>query len=86
MSRKRQEAARTRGVGARAPAAAGDPERDVIPWLRSLGFRADEARQAAAFCESMTDASLEERVRAALGYLRPRASSTGHAVNVGTAA
>ena len=71
---------------ARAQAAKQDPEKDVIPWLRGLGFRADEARQAAAFCESMTDASLEQRVRAALGYLRPRASSTSHAVKVGNAA
>ncbi|MBI5709717.1 MAG: hypothetical protein HZC42_05330, partial [Candidatus Eisenbacteria bacterium] len=49
-------------VAARARAAAAE----VIPWLRGLGFRADEARRAAARCESVPDASLEERVRVAL--------------------
>jgi hypothetical protein len=48
-----------------------EPDRDVIPWLRRLGFRADEARRASAHCESMPDASLEERVRAALSFLAP---------------
>jgi hypothetical protein len=38
----------------------------VIPWLRRLGFRADEARRAAALCEAIPDAPLEERVRLAL--------------------
>jgi RuvA, C-terminal domain len=46
-------------------------ERDVIPWLRHLGFRADEARRAAARCEAIPDASLEERVRLALSFLSP---------------
>ena len=57
-------------------------ERDVVPWLRSLGFRADEARRAAEFCETIPDATLEERIKAALSYLvRPRrtASSLGTA-------
>jgi len=49
-----------------------DPERDVTPWLRSLGFRADEARRAAAYCNSIPDASLEDRVRLALSCLAPR--------------
>ena len=48
--------------------AAGD--RDVTPWLRALGFRADEARRAATFCETV-DLPLQERVRVALSYLRP---------------
>jgi hypothetical protein len=46
-------------------------EQDVIPWLRALGFRADEARRAAARCAAMPDASLEERVRLALSSLAP---------------
>lgn len=50
-------------------AAKQDPDRDVMPWLRSLGFRADEAKRAAAHCESMSDASLEQRVRAATVFL-----------------
>jgi hypothetical protein len=41
-------------------------ERDVVPWLRALGFNAAEARRAAALCEAIPDASLEERVRRAL--------------------
>ncbi len=42
---------------------------EVIPWLRRLGFRADEARQAAALCEAIPQAPLEERVRRALSFL-----------------
>jgi hypothetical protein len=49
-------------------------ERDVIPWLRSLGFRADEAKRAAALCEAIPDAPLEERVRLALSHFSPRAT------------
>ncbi len=47
-------------------------ELDVVPWLRRLGFGASEALGAAALCEDMTDASLEERVRIALSYFHPR--------------
>jgi hypothetical protein len=39
---------------------------EVVPWLRALGLRADEARSAAARCETAPDAPLEERVRHAL--------------------
>ena len=39
---------------------------------RALGLRADEARQAAARCETLPEAPLEERVRCALScYARP---------------
>ncbi len=68
MSRKREAAragaarARAAAEEARARAAAAE----VIPYLRRLGFRADEARRAAARCQSVPDASLEERVRVAL--------------------
>jgi hypothetical protein len=44
---------------------------DVTLCLRRLGFRADEARSAAAFCATVADATLEQRVRAALSFLRP---------------
>ncbi len=57
-------------VRARA-AAEQDPERSVVPWLRKLGFRVDEARRAAARCETIPDAPLEERVRFALSFLGP---------------
>jgi hypothetical protein len=44
----------------------------------------DDARRAAAYCESIPDAPLEQRVKMALGYL---ASSRGRVVKpVGTAA
>jgi hypothetical protein len=42
---------------------------EVIPWLRQLGFRTDEARRGAERCESMADKPLEQRVRAALASL-----------------
>ena len=46
---------------------------DVVPWLRGLGFSAPEAKQAATLCDDLPDdASLEQRVRAALSHLRPR--------------
>ena len=56
----------------RAAAATQAEELDVVPWLRGLGFNAGEARSAAALCEDMPDASLEERVRVALSYFRVR--------------
>lgn len=69
----RAQAARARAVGvageARVHAAA---EEEVVPWLRALGLRASEARRAAAQCETLPDASLEERVRHALScHARP---------------
>src|SRR5206468_3406659 len=45
---------------------------EVIPWLRGLGFRADESRAAAALCENIPDAPLEQRVRVALSYFHRR--------------
>ena len=62
---------------AAAPARAGrapvvDQDRDVVPWLRALGFSAAEAHRAAARCADMADASLEERVRIALSCFRVR--------------
>jgi hypothetical protein len=60
-------AAATEEARVRAAAAA-----EVVPWLRELGLRADEARRAAACCEAIPDAPLEERVRYALsGLARP---------------
>ena len=44
---------------------------DVVPWLQKLGYRAGEARRAAAFCETIPHASVEERLRLALSYLAP---------------
>ena len=78
--RGKREAARQRAADQRAkerlapkePNAPPAPERDsVLPWLRSLGFRAAEARQAAARCDAIADASLEQRVKLALASLSP---------------
>jgi hypothetical protein len=88
----RAEASAAAAQAARAEAAAAAErarERDVIPWLRQLGFRADEARRAAAPCESIPDASLEERLRVALSFFHPRRPSHGlrrAAGGLGTAA
>ncbi len=67
----RAEAKAHAAVAARAQAAAAEhnKERDVAPWLRQLGFRADEVRRAAARCAAIPDASLEERVRLAVSSL-----------------
>jgi len=51
-----------------------DLDHSVVPWLRALGFSAAEARRAAERCEHVPDASLEERVRAALSTFRGRGS------------
>jgi hypothetical protein len=55
------DAAAAEDAWARAAAAA-----EVVPWLRALGLRVDEARRAASACEARPDAPLEERVRLAL--------------------
>jgi hypothetical protein len=46
-------------------------DRDVMAGLRTLGFRADEASWAAKLCQSIPDASLEQRMKLALSYLVP---------------
>ena len=52
-----------------APEPAEDPERDVAPWLRALGFRAEQVRRGVELCAAIPDASLEERVRYAISSL-----------------
>jgi hypothetical protein len=39
---------------------------EVIPWLRHLGMRPEEARRYAACCSDMPEATLEDRLRHAL--------------------
>jgi hypothetical protein len=73
-----QAAAEKRAAEERAAAGAAAErakELDIVPWLRQLGYRADEARRAAARCEAIPDASLEERVRLALALLCPKTTS-----------
>jgi hypothetical protein len=73
---QRATAARRRESEARVRARVAAEE--VIAPLRALGFRADEARSAAALCEAIPDAPLEHRVLRALSYFRqPR--NSGHA-------
>jgi 5-methylcytosine-specific restriction endonuclease McrA len=55
-----------------------DPiHRDLVSGLRSLGYRAVEAREAADFAMKEAGASLEQRMRGALAFFRPRSSVTG---------
>ena len=50
-----------------------DPDRSVVPWLRHLGCRLEEAREASAYCESLPPGTtVEDRIRAALRFLSTR--------------
>ena len=75
IAAEQREADAQREANAQREAAAAEraAELDVVPWLRALGFRLDEARRAAEYCEGFPDASLEERVSKALAFLAPRA-------------
>jgi hypothetical protein len=82
MRHKRHEAkraAQSRAGTAAATERAKERASEVIPWLRSLGFRADEARRAAERCQTVPDAPLEERVRVALSFFGPRQPVIGRA-------
>ena len=78
-ARKARAAAARQTAEAREPAAAAAEkakELDVVPALRNLGFRADEARRAAAHCDkTLPDEPLEERLRTALRFLSPPAAA-----------
>ena len=65
-SRARTSTAVVQASGAEEP-----DERDVVPWLRQLGYGPEKARRGAEACASIPDASLEERVRLALKVLQP---------------
>jgi len=80
MRRKREEAAAgvRAAVEARARAEAEvraqakEQTLDVVAGLRGLGCRIDQARRAAEFSETLHGATLEERMRASLKFLRGR--------------
>src|SRR5205823_1738618 len=55
-----------------AAAAATAREKDVIPWLRQLGYGPALARRGAESCAHLPDASLEERVKVACRSLASR--------------
>jgi hypothetical protein len=81
MEQKREEArraaeARRQDADAEASrrAAAAEQAREIMPWLKRLGFRDEEIRGAAALCDLPPDATLEERVRVALSHLGRRRS------------
>lgn len=57
---------------AQARAEARAHAQDIFGGLRELGFRAAEARRAAEFSETLEGATLEQRMRAALQFLRPK--------------
>jgi hypothetical protein len=62
-----------------------DPDRSVVPWLRQLGCGLEDAREAAAYCATMPpEATMEERIRAALRFLSRRRGRAEK--RVGTAA
>jgi 5-methylcytosine-specific restriction endonuclease McrA len=44
---------------------------EVVPYLRALGARADEARRAAALCEAIPEAPLGDRIKLALRSFAP---------------
>ncbi len=70
-ARTAREAA-SKAAQARERAAAQQASVDeVIPWLRRLGFRADEARRAAPLGDELLGAPLEARLRAAISRLAP---------------
>src|SRR6185295_1307052 len=74
--RHKRETAQRSAAAARAQVAREKAE-EVIPWLRALGIHAGEARRAAALCEAIPDAPLEQRVRLALTRFGPRTSYPG---------
>lgn len=73
--RQKHEAARRRADARRQEREARSRARaaaeEVIAPLRLLGFNSAQARRAAALCEAMPDAPLEQRVRRALAYFHP---------------
>ena len=85
MSAKRAGARRTAAAQRLARAAAEEQSSDVTSCLRTLGFRAGEARRAAAYCATLPDATLEDRVRTALSFLCPKAGGrVGTTLGAGT--
>jgi 5-methylcytosine-specific restriction endonuclease McrA len=88
----KREAARRARAEARGPAKAArpapDPEwkLDVLSGLRNLGCKVQDARAAAALCDSLAaDATLEQRMRVALTYfVRPDQRRAGGIMAMGT--
>ena len=77
MASKREETRQEREAAKARAAIENDPDRSVIPWLRRLGYRLQEAREAALYCERMTEAPMAERIKTALRYLPLKTVSAG---------
>jgi hypothetical protein len=68
---------RAAAAEARSQAIAHEHAEDVMACLHELGYRVGEARRAVASCMTLPDATLEERIRAALKFLAPKACFSG---------
>ncbi len=75
LARTAAEARARTAAEAQARVEAHEHARDIFGGLRELGFRAAEARRAADFSETLEGATLEDRMRAALKFLRPKRDS-----------
>ena len=72
----KREQARARAAAAREIKEAAErteQTENVIACLRKLGYKTEDARAAAAYSESVTEGTLEDRVRRSLTYFAPRA-------------
>jgi hypothetical protein len=65
-----QAAAATAAVAAMV--AARERAEEIAPYLRSLGFRAAEVREAIDHCTTLNGIPLEDRVKAAIRFRRPK--------------
>jgi 5-methylcytosine-specific restriction endonuclease McrA len=97
MERKREAARRAAPAGAprsaeqrldaqqqaEARAVAAEQAEDVFAGLRTLGCRAEQARRAVEHCMALPACSLEQRMRAALAFIRPRVRVQGGATAPG---
>jgi hypothetical protein len=69
---KRARAEAERVAAAERAEVENDPDRSVVPWLRSLGATLVNARRADAYCQSLpnlAELTLEERIKFALRFL-----------------
>jgi 5-methylcytosine-specific restriction endonuclease McrA len=70
---KRARAETERAAEAERAKIEKDPDRSVVPWLRQMGCRLEDAREASAYCESLPpETTVEDRLRAALRFLSTR--------------
>ena len=73
QAERARQAAAERAKAEAAERAKAEAVAEVIPWLRALGYRADEARRGAEVGGSDPEATLDQRLRAALRCLaKPR--------------